>query len=108
MVGKFICFFCCLMCAFAFYAMGFGGKERTDPINYFSGDESLKDKVKDLKNYNAEMARMYRYWGLCWVVVGVLYFPLPISGGVAVMIIALGIETIVTYRVYKKILKKYS
>ena len=108
MVGKFVCFFCCLMIAFAFFSMGFGGKDRMDPINYFSGDETLKDKVKDLKNYNAEMSRMYKYWALAWVVVGALYFPLPISAGVAVMIIALGVETIITYRVHKNILKKYS
>ena len=108
MVGKFVCFFCCLMIAFAFFAMGVGGKDRTDPINYFSGDETLKDKVNDLKSYNAEMSRMYKYWALSWIFVGASFFPLSIPAGVVVLIIALGVGTIVTYRAYKNILKKYS
>ena len=108
MLAKFICFFSCCLCAYGFFAMGVGGADRTDPINYFSGDNTLKDKVKDLRNYNAEMSRMYKYWGLSWIIVGALFFVLPMLAALIAVFVAGVAGTVVTYKLYKSILKKYS
>ena len=108
MVAKIICFFSCCLCAYSFFAMSVGGADRTDPINFFSGDESLKDKIKDLRNYNAEMSRMYKLWGLSLILVGVLFFVLPMLASLITVCVVGIASSIVAYKTYKTILKKYS
>ena len=108
MVEKFISCFSCLLIAYAFFAMGVEGKDRTDPITYYSGDDTLKVKIKDLKNYNGEMARMYKYWALSWIVVGALFFPLPMLPAIIMVFAAGTVGVIISYRTYKSILRKYS
>lgn len=51
MVGRIIGLVCCLLCAFPFFVINIYNKDSSEPIGFWSGDVSLKDKVKDIKGY---------------------------------------------------------
>lgn len=77
------------------------------PIHFWSGDIALKDKVKDVKGYNAEMAGLYKKCAFFFSLTGILFVVFPIVGiGVFVFDCSVGIY--LAYRFYKGILKRYS
>ena len=106
MAGRIISFICYMLCAIPFWTIAKFGKDGKDPISFWSGDTSLKGKVKDVPAYNQEMATVYTIYG--WA-----YFAAAIGGaihpiaGVAIMALDL-IAIIFVHRAYKKILRKYS
>ena len=63
MAGRIISFISYLLCAIPFWAIAKFGKDSKDPISFWSGDTSLKGKVKDVPAYNREMARVYTIYG---------------------------------------------
>lgn len=107
MVAKIITFIACFMCAIPFLIISHYWKDGPDPINFWSGDESLKTKVKNIKEYNREMAQLYQKVWIVFLTTGIIAF---LSEFVAVILI--GVECTVgiyvVYRIYKKILLKYS
>jgi hypothetical protein len=107
MVGRVVGLVCCLLCAFPFWILGPCNKDSSEPINFWSGDNTLKEKVKDVKNYNAEMAGLYKKCAVTFLFTGVLFVIAPIAG-VAFVIYDCTIGIYVAYRFYKKILEKYS
>lgn len=107
MVEKVICFICCLFCAFPFLIIGYYDKGSTEPIGFWSGDTSLKKKVKDIKNYNKEMANLYLYCALAFMITGIIAFIHVISAYICIALEStLGIYLV--WKKYKSILKKYS
>ena len=62
MGSKFIIIFISLICATPVYAIAFSGKNSKDPIPFFSGDKTLKDKIKNVKKYNIEMFKLYSFY----------------------------------------------
>ena len=52
MVGKIIGLVSCLMCAFPFLIISVYNKDSREPINFWSGDTTLKSKVKNVVEYN--------------------------------------------------------
>ena len=106
MAGRIISFICYFMCAAAFWGIAKFGKDGKDPISFWSGDTSLKDKVKDVPAYNREMAKVYNIYGWAYFAAAVGGAIHPIAG-VAIMTIDL-IAIMFVYRAYKKILSKYS
>lgn len=106
MAGRIIGFICYMLCAIPFWAIAKFGKEGKDPISFWSGDTSLKDKVKDVPAYNREMAKVYTIYGWAYFVAAVGGAIHPIAG-VVIMVLDL-IAIIFVYRAYKKILSKYS
>lgn len=67
MVGGIIGLVACIMCAVPFFVISRYDKDSSEPIAFWSGDETLKTKVKDVKTYNQKMARLYgfHYRGAC-------------------------------------------
>ena len=47
MAGRIIGFICYMLCAIPFWAIAKFGKDGKDPISFWSGDPSLKGRVKD-------------------------------------------------------------
>ena len=107
MVGRIIGLVCFLLCAFPFFVISIYNNESHEPINFWSGDTSLKDKVKDIKGYNTEMAGLYKKCALFFLLTGILFVVFPISG---IVLLALGcsVGIYLAYRVYKRILERYS
>ena len=106
MAGRIISFISYMLCAIPFWAIAKFGKDGKDPISFWSGDTSLKGKVKDVAAYNREMAKVYTIYG--WA-----YFAAAVGGavhpivGVAILVLDL-VGIVFVYRAYKKILAKYS
>ena len=106
MAGRIISFICYFMCAAIFWAIAKFGKDGRDPISFWSGDTSLKNKVKDIPAYNREMAALYNKYGWAYFAAAVGGAIHPIAG-VAILVLAL-VGIVFVYRAYKKILAKYS
>ena len=106
MAGRIISFISYMLCAIPFWVIAKFGKDGKDPISFWTGDTSLKGKVKDVPAYNREMARVYTIYGWAYFAAAVGGAIHPIAG---VLILALDLIAIIfVYRAYKKILSKYS
>ena len=106
MAGRIIGFLCYMLCAIPFWAIAKFGKDSKDPISFWSGDTSLKGKVKDVAAYNREMARVYTIYGWAYFAAAVGGAIHPIAGITIMALDLIGI--IFVYRAYKKILSQYS
>lgn len=107
MAGRIIGFICCLMCALPFFVISVYNKDSSEPINFWSGDTSLKTKVKNIRDYNKEMAALYKKCAIAFFLTGVGFVVYPAIGIVLICFeCTLGIY--VVYRNYKKILETYS
>jgi len=107
MAERIIFLVCCLLCSFPFLVISIYNKDNREPINFWSGDTSLKDKVKDIKGYNTEMAGLYKKCALFFLLTGILFIIFPIAG-IVLSVFDCSIGIYLAYRVYKGILEKYS
>ena len=107
MVERIIGLISCLLCAVPFLIISVYNKDSNEPINFWSGDTSLKKKVKNVRDYNKEMAQLYKKCAIAFFITGVGFAIFPVVG-----IILIGFDCTVgmyiVYRYYKKILKTYS
>lgn len=107
MLGGIIGFVSCLMCAVPFLIIGVYNKDSKEPINFWSGDTTLKTKVKQVKEYNEEMACVYKKCAIAFLVTGVAclcWLPL----GIVLLCFDCTLGIYLVYRNYKKILSRYS
>lgn len=107
MVGKIIALVSCLLCAVPFLIISIYNKDSKEPINFWSGDTSLKEKVADIKGYNKEMALLYKRCAIAFLVTGIGFLVEPMLG-VIMLCFDCTLGIFLMYRVYKKILKRYS
>lgn len=107
MVGRIIGLVCFLLCAFPFFVICIYDKDSSEPINFWSGDTSLKDKVKDVKGYNTEMAGLYGKCALFFLLTGILFVVFPIAG-IVLLVFDYTVGIYLAYRVYKGILERHS
>lgn len=107
MVGRIVGLVCFLLCAFPFFVISIYNKDSSEPINFWSGDVSLKDKVKDVKSYNTEMAGLYKKCALFFLLTGIVFAVFPIAG---IVLLAFGcsVGIYLAFQVYKRILARYS
>jgi len=108
MPGRIIGCFCCILCALPFFYLAWEGRQKNAaPLAFWSGDDTLKDKVKDIPAYNAEMSRLYRLYASAFVLSGVfcLIFP-PVGIGMILVDCSLGVYLL--WNGCKRILSKYS
>ncbi len=107
LVGRIVGLVCFLLCAFPFFVIGVYNKDSSEPINFWSGDTSLKDKVKDVKGYNTEMAGLYKKCAVCFLLNGILFVVFPIAG-IVLCVFDCSVGIYLAYRIYKGILERYS
>ena len=100
-------FVSCLLCAFPFFIIAVYDKNSNTPITFWSGDQSLKDKITDIGKYNEGMAKLYRIWGLGFLAAGLCCL-VHVMAGIVVIILMCTVGFYFTYRCYKKILWKCS
>lgn len=55
MAEKIVGLISCLLCAVPFLIIGIFERNSREPITFWSGDKTLKSKVKDVTAYNLEM-----------------------------------------------------
>lgn len=107
MTGRIIGLVCCLMCAFPFLIISVCNKDSSEPINFWSGDTSLKTKVRNIRDYNKEMAALYKKCAIAFLVTGAGFMVYPVLG-IVLICFECTIGIYIVYRNYKKILKTYS
>lgn len=107
MFGRIVGFISCVMCAIPFLIIAIYNKNSKEPISFWSGDITLKSKVKNVKEYNKEMSLLYKTCAMVFFVTGIAFFIIPIIGVIMICFeCTLGIYFV--YRKYKKILQLYS
>ena len=106
MAEKIIIFMCAVLCAVPFFLIGYLNRNSDEPITFFSGDESLKYRLGDIKAYNRQMSKLYRTYAIVILIPGFISLFNP---GVAIVLLfivcTLGLAFV--YFQYKKILDKY-
>lgn len=107
MLGKIIGCFCSVLCAFPFFAFPAALKNTSTPISFWSGDNSLKEKITDVKAYNREMALLYRAYAIAFLVQAVAFLFSPMAG-VVLLCVNCTVSIYIVYRRYKAILRRYS
>lgn len=107
MVERFIGLIACILCAIPFFIISKYDKTSQTPIPFWSGDTSLKNKLKDIKGYNEQMAKLYGKCALAFVITGVCFFFLE-ALGIALLIFDCSVGIYIVYRCYKKILARFS
>ena len=107
MVGRIIGLFSCVLCAVPFFIIATYGKNSREPIPFWSGDATLKKKVKNVGGYNKKMAALYQKYAIAFVIAGIGCLVTPVLG-----IILTGADVTIglylLWREYKKILDLYS
>lgn len=107
MFGRIVGLVCCILCALPFFIIATYNKDSMEPINFWSGDKTLKSKVKNVQDYNKEMALLYKKCAAAFLATGIVFLIEPIAGCILLCLdCTLGIYF--SYRVYKRILKTYS
>ena len=107
MVGRIVGLVSCLMCAVPFFIISVYNKDSNEPINFWSGDTSLKNKVKNIRDYNKEMAALYKKCAFAFLIAGIGYVVYPIVG-IVLICFDCTVGIYIVYSNYKKILKSYS
>lgn len=97
----------CVMCAIPFLIVSIYNKDSKEPINFWSGDTTLKGKVKNIKDYDRDMALLYKQCSIAFLITAAGFMVMPIIG-----IILIGLDCTlgiyVMYKKYKRILNRYS
>ena len=107
MLGRIIGLISCLMCAFPFFIIGIFNKDSKEPISFWSGDTTLKSKVKNVAGFNEKMAALYKKCAIVFVISGIVWLISPVVAVVAICFdCTLGIWLV--YKNYKRILDLYS
>lgn len=107
MFGRIVGLISGIMCAIPFFIISIYDKESLEPITFWSGDTTLKSKVKNLTEYNKKMASLYRKCAYALLIMGIAlfcFFPL----GFAILVFNCTVGIYIVWREYKKILERYS
>jgi len=107
MVEKIVWLISCVMCAVPFFIISTYNKDSREPISFWSGDTTLKEKVKNIPEYNREMAGLYQKCGIVFLITGVSFFA-SMAVGVVLLIFDCSVGIYLVYRCYKRILARYS
>ena len=84
MVGRIVGLISCVMCAVPFLIISIYNKDSKEPINFWSGDTTLKGKVRNVKDYNREMALLYKRCAIAFLITGMGFLVTPIVGVVLI------------------------
>lgn len=105
MAGKMISGLVCLLCGSAFFLCSLMGSKDT-PLAFFSGDETLKDKVADIAGYNRVMKRTYILHAcIYWAAAFAAFWSSAIA--IVILLVNMSVGTFVIYRIYQKALLRY-
>ena len=106
MAEKIIIFMCAVLCAVPFFLIGYLNRNSDEPITFFSGDTTLKNRIGDIRAYNAAMGRVYCIYALVVLVTGLISFFNP-EVAIVLLLIVCTLGLAVIYFKYKELLNKY-
>ena len=97
---------CCILCAVPFLIISAYNKDSREPIPFWSGDTTLKSKVKNIPEYNKAMALLYRKCAIAFLVTGLGFLVMP-AIGIVMICLDCTIGIYIAYRNYKRVLALY-
>ncbi|MBO5032377.1 MAG: hypothetical protein J6D08_10915 [Lachnospiraceae bacterium] len=107
MIGRIIGMVCCFLCAFPLFIISHYNRDSREPIVFWAGDEKkIKAGIKNVKDYNYEMSRLYVKCSLAFVIVGILCLIHPAIGLIGI-VFNCTIGVYMVWRLYKEILSRY-
>ena len=106
MAGKIIGWIVAFGCAILFYGIGAYAQKLEKPMWFWSGIEVDPATITDVKQYNAENARMWKWYSLWYVAAGVAEIWSPIADAI-ILVLACTVGLAILIWQYNKILKKY-
>lgn len=98
---------CCILCGFPFFVIGHFGKDSREPIVFWTGDKTLKEKVKDIHGYNSEMSKLFIKCGFAFVITGILCV-LHFGAAIVAILLECTLGIYIVWKLYKNTLLKYS
>lgn len=108
MAERIIMLVCFSMCALQFLIISALNKDSITPITFWSGGENkLKKQLKNIQDYNYEMALLYKKCAIGFFITGLCSCIHPFIG-IALLILDCTIGIFAVYKKYKKIYSKYS
>lgn len=107
MSGRIIGAFCCVLCSVPFFLLAYMGRIGGKPIPFWAGDERLYKIVKNVPEYNREMAQAYNVYGALYLVTAAVMAYAPKVGTVCI-VLDCSLFLYLLARRYHQILKKYS
>lgn len=93
---------CCILCAFPLFIIGYYYKNSREPIGFWAGDKSLKEKVKDVPGYNGEMTKLFLSCAFALIAAGVLCL-FYVNAGICAILLECSAGIYVAWKRYKKI-----
>ncbi len=106
-MGGIIGLVCCILCAFPLFVIGHYNKNSREPITFWTGDKSLKEKVKDVQGYNEEISKLYRKCALAFVATGILCV-IHLEVGMICLLLESTLGIYVVWKIYRNILLRHS
>ena len=106
-MGGIIGFISCIMCAVPFLIISVYNKDSREPINFWAGDTTLKSRVKNVHEYNIEMASLYKKCAIAFFISGIGCL-INMTIGIILVCLDCTLGIYIVYREYKKILEMYS
>ena len=104
MAEKIIMILCCVLCGLPFWLLATVGRKGKEPLNFWSGDESLKAKIEDVAAYNNAMGKMYFVYGSIFMLSAVLaFFSMAVAVTLLILNCTLGLFLI--YKCYGRIVR---
>ena len=107
MAGKIIGWVVAFGCAILFYGIGVYAQKLEKPMWFWSGTEVDATKIKDVKQYNAENATMWKWYSLWYVAAGVAQIWSAIAYAI-ILVLSCTVGLAILIRTYQQISKKYS
>ena len=105
-IGSIIGIICCLLCACPFLIISKYDKNSATPIAFWAGDNSLKQKIDKVSDYNKEMASLYKLCAFAFIICGVGCL-INLLFGIVLLLLCCTIGFYLVYKKYKSILNKY-
>ncbi len=106
-MGGIIGLVCCILCAFPLFVIGHYNKNSREPITFWAGDKSLKEKVKDVQGYNDEISNLYIKCALAFVATGILCM-IHLGVGMICLLLESTLGIYVVWKIYRNILLRHS
>lgn len=106
MAERIITVICTWMCAMPFLVIGYFSKTSSQPLGFFTGDNTIKDKVGNVPEYNKEMSAKFFRFGLALLIPVVASAIYPIAGVILECVVCV-VGCIWLYIWHKKLLEKY-
>lgn len=107
MAEKIVGLISCLLCAVPFLIIGIFEKNSREPITFWSGDKTLKSKVKDVTAYNLEMGMLYQRCAFAFMLSGICCL-ISLGFGIVMLVLDCTAGVYLMYRSYKRILERNS